>query len=254
MFQSQFEPRLEASSATVSQALAADLLVPPWDLYTVGVCLSLGYLLVPVLLSNVVLLLDPFMGPERQMWVEQGVTLLTWLVIFAALHYQYGHFPRYVGLSMTQPRQYYQWETVLLIVLSSALTLLLSLLWTAVQAWQPQWQLGADPYADFSISQIWVLSFFAILTAPLLEELIFRGLVQSTLHRQWGRVGSVLWAGLIFMLFHGSYFQNIKALSHVVVLGLCFGIWRERTRSLIPGMVAHWFNNLLATGIMLANR
>ncbi|WP_303672672.1 CPBP family intramembrane glutamic endopeptidase [Vampirovibrio chlorellavorus] len=238
------------SPGTVS-APSSDQL-PPWDLYTVFVCLLSGYILVPLLLSNILLLIDPFMGPVRKVILEQGVTVLTWLIIFGGLHWRYGHLPHYLGLSMTRPRQYYQWETVLLILLSGGLTLLLSLLWAALTQWWPGLNLGTDPFADFSRSQIWAMSLFAVFTAPILEELIFRGLVQSTLHQRWGRIGSVFYGSLIFMLFHGSYLNNAKALTHVIVIGLCFAIWRERTRSLIPGMVAHWFNNLLATVLMLS--
>ncbi len=226
--------------------------LPPWDLYTVCVCLLSGYILVPLLLSNVLLLIDPFMGPVRQMVLEQVVTLLTWLMIFGVLHWKYGRLHHYLGLSLTRPRQYYQWETMLLILLSSGLTLALSLFWVAVGTWWPGLNLGADPYAHFSGSQIWAMSLFAVFTAPFLEELIFRGLVQSTLHQRWGRVGSIFYTSLIFMLFHGSYLNSVKALTHVVVLGLCFALWRERTRSLIPGMAAHWFNNMLATVLMLS--
>jgi membrane protease YdiL (CAAX protease family) len=225
---------------------------PPWDLYTVFVCLLSGYIFVPLLLSNVLLLIDPFMGSVRQMVLEQGVTLLTWVIIFAGLHWRYGQLPQYLGLSLTRPRQYYQWETILLILLSSGLTLALSLLWMAVELWWPTLNLGTDPYERFSRSQIWAMSFFAVFTAPLLEELIFRGLVQSTLHQRWGRLGSVFYSSLIFMLFHGNYLNNVKALTHVIVIGLCFAIWRERSQSLIPGIVAHWFNNFLATILMLS--
>lgn len=226
------------------------LALPPWDFYTVCVCLLSGYILVPLMLSNVLLLVDPFMDKARQIFVEQSVTLLTWLSIFGVLQWKYGHLKRYVGLSFTRPKQYYLWETVMLLVVSNGLTLLLSLFWALLENLKPGLNLGSDPYADYSGSQLWVLAFFAVVIAPLLEELIFRGLVQSTLHKVCGRAGSIIWTGLIFMLLHGSYLNNVKALAHVVVLGLCFGLWRERTRSLAPGMFAHWFNNGLATLVM----
>jgi membrane protease YdiL (CAAX protease family) len=226
--------------------------LPPWDLYTVCVCLLSGYILIPLMLSNMLLLIDPFMDQAQQMFIEQSVTLLTWLSIFGVLQWRYGHLAKYIGLSFTKARQYYLWETTLLLVVSNGLTLGLSLFWMLLEKLQPELHLGADPYADFSGSRLWVLFFFAVIVAPLQEELIFRGLVQSTLHKVCNRFWSVLWTGLVFLLLHGSYMHNIKAMAHVVVLGLCFGIWRERTRSLVPGMVAHGLNNGLASLMMFS--
>lgn len=238
--------RNEGLSSSPQQVSA----LPPWDLYTVCVCLLSGYLLVPLMLSNMLLLVDPFMDKAQQMFIEQSVTLLTWLSIFSVLHWRYGHLERYIGLAFTRSHRYYLWETVLLLVVSNGLTIALSLFWSLMEKMNPGLALGNDPYADFSGSQLLVLFFFAVIVAPLQEELIFRGLVQSTLHKTFNRLGSVVWTGLIFLLLHGSYMNNIKAMTHVVVLGLCFGIWRERTRSLLPGMVAHGLNNALATLIM----
>lgn len=242
----EFEPRPDDLISPDERAL------PPWDLYTVCVCLLSGYILIPLMLSNMLLLIDPFMDQAQQMFIEQSVTLLTWLSIFGVLQWRYGHLAKYIGLNFTKPRQYYLWETILLLVASNGLTLGLSLFWMLLEKLQPGLHLGADPYADFSGSQLWVLFFFAVIVAPLQEELIFRGLVQSTLHKACNRFWSVLWTGLVFLLLHGSYMHNIKAMAHVVVLGLCFGIWRERTRSLVPGMVAHGLNNGLATLMMFS--
>lgn len=225
--------------------------LPPWDLYTVCVCLLSGYILVPLMLSNVLLLVNPFMDQAELMFVQQSVTLLTWLSIFGLLQWKYGHLRHYLGMTVTMPGRYYAWETMLLLIVSNGLTLALSLFWVLVEKLNPGLNLGAEPYADFSSPQLWVLAFFAVVVAPLQEELIFRGLVQSTFHKICSRAWSVIWTGLIFMMLHGTYMNNVKALAHVVVLGLCFGIWRERTRSLMPGMVAHLFNNGLATLIMM---
>ncbi len=243
---------LEAASNHFEQTPQGPPL-PPWDLYTVCVCLLSGYILVPLLLSNVLLLIDPFMEKSQQLFVEQSVTLLTWLIIFGVLQWKYGQLNRYLGFALTRPRQYYLWETLLLLVASNGLTLVLSLFWMLLEKLKPGLQLGADPYADFSGSQLWVLAFFAVIVAPLLEEWIFRGLIQSTMHKFLSQAWSVIATGVIFMLLHASYLSNIKALAHVMVLGLCFGVWRERTNSLVPGMFAHWFNNGLATFLMFSS-
>jgi membrane protease YdiL (CAAX protease family) len=226
--------------------------LPPWDMYTVSVSLFSGYILVPLLVSNVLILMNPFLEPASQLFIQQAVTLITWICIFVFLNWKYGSLWTYLGWDLSRPRQYYIWETLKLILLTSGLTVLISRFWVFLEKQMPSLSLGQDqPYSDYSSSELVILTAFATLVAPVLEELIFRGFVQSTFHKISPPVRSVLFTCLVFLLLHGSYFDNIKALTHVLVLGLCFGIWRERTQSLAPGMVAHLVNNGLASLILL---
>lgn len=226
---------------------------PPWDMYVVGASLCTGYILVPLLVSNGLLLLNPFVSLSGQFFIQQGATLLTWSAIFTWLRFRYGPIRSYLGLSCkTQPPRYYVWESIRLLLLTSGLTLLLNQLWTMLEQIFPAWHLEQnEPYSHYSAPELLMLSFFAITIAPILEEIIFRGFVQSTFHKISPPIRSVIFTCLVFLLFHGSYFDNIKALSHVLVLGLCFGFWRERTRSLLPGMVVHFLNNSVASVVLL---
>ena len=157
--------------------------LPPWDLYTVVVCLLSGYILVPLLLSNALLLINPFLGEAEQLFAQQTVTLLTWATIFGLLQAKYGRFWDCLGLKPSGARHYYIWETILLILLSTTLTLGLNVFWNILEQQIPGLSLGSnDPYSSYSASQLAILAVFAVLMAPLLEEMIFRGFVQSTFH------------------------------------------------------------------------
>lgn len=231
---------------------ASSVILPPWDMYTVAVSLISGYILIPLLVTQILMLVNPFLSDTAQLFIQQAITLATWVSIFIFLGWKYGAIWPYLGLKFSRPTPYYVWETVKLILLTTALTLALSLLWMLVEKSIPGLKLEEKlPYANLSSAELVVLAFFAVFMAPMLEELIFRGLVQSTFHKVYSPTGSVLLTTAVFLLLHGSYFGDIKALSHVLVLGLCFGIWRERTQSLVPGMVAHWFNNGLASLLLL---
>lgn len=219
--------------------------VPPWDMYTVAVALFTGYILMPLLISNILTLINPFIELGARLFVEQGATLLTWASIFAVLNWKYGHLRAYLGLSLTRPVGYYAWETVKLVLLTVGLNLLMNVIWSAAGV-----KGGENPYRDYGAADLAVLFSFAILMAPVLEELIFRGLVQSTFHKISPPLRSVIFTSLVFLLLHTNYFDNVKALTQVLVLGLCFGIWRERTQSLIPGMAAHLMNNVLASFVL----
>jgi membrane protease YdiL (CAAX protease family) len=227
--------------------------LPPWGMYAVAVSLGIGYILIPLLVSNVMLLVNPFMSPVGELFMQQAVTLITWLLIFGWLRFRYGPIKAYLGLTVRRPFGYYSWETVKLLLLTSSLTLLLNQMWVFLDHRFPAWWLmnQGEPYSDYNTPQLVMLSVFAVLMAPVLEEVIFRGLVQSTFHKISPPLRSVIFTCLMFLLFHGTYFDNIKALSHVLVLGLCFGFWRERTKSLMPGMAVHLFNNGLASIILL---
>ena len=84
----------------------------------------------------------------------------------------------------------------------------------------------------------------AVAAAPIGEEVIFRGLLlQGMLRRGVAVVPAVVASAAIFSLCH----VNIIGLPALFELGLVFGFLYARTRSVLPGMVAHLGSNLTAT-------
>jgi membrane protease YdiL (CAAX protease family) len=75
--------------------------------------------------------------------------------------------------------------------------------------------------------------------APLVEELIFRGLLYGWIAGRWGTVPAWLVSSLAFALAHYEPAHIIL----VLPLGLLFGWLRRRTDSLLPSLVAHIINN-----------
>lgn len=75
--------------------------------------------------------------------------------------------------------------------------------------------------------------------APIVEEVVFRGLLYGVIAGWWG----TLWAWLVStLLFAGAHIEP----AHVVMvlpLGLLFGWLRRRTDSLLPSLCAHIVNN-----------
>jgi len=75
--------------------------------------------------------------------------------------------------------------------------------------------------------------------APLVEELIFRGLIYGWIAGRWGTIPAFFLSSLAFAAAHWEP-------AHVVLvlpLGLLFGWLRRRTDSLLPSLFAHIFNN-----------
>jgi membrane protease YdiL (CAAX protease family) len=74
--------------------------------------------------------------------------------------------------------------------------------------------------------------------APVVEELTFRGVGQSLLQFT-GRWPSILLVGLAFGLWHGL----LEALLVLIPFGIGLAYLRDRTRSVLPGMVVHGLFN-----------
>jgi membrane protease YdiL (CAAX protease family) len=240
----------EEISKQAQSAKVAQNPLPPWDMYTVAVALFSGYILIPLLVSNVVTLINPFLEQSTELLVQQVTTVCSWGLIFSILQFRYGHLTQYLGLRVPQNMRYLIWETVKLLAVAVAVLIALSALWAFLQSQAPFWSQMEEPYANASQAELMILFVFAVFFAPLLEELIFRGLVQSTFHRISTPARSVIFTSLVFLMLHGSYFTNVRALASVFCLGVCFGIWRERTQSLLPGVIVHLINNILASMLM----
>jgi membrane protease YdiL (CAAX protease family) len=78
--------------------------------------------------------------------------------------------------------------------------------------------------------------------APVVEELIFRGLLYGWVESRWGS----MWALVVSSLAFG--YAHVEPLHIVMVLplGFLFGWLRRRTNSLAPSVVAHIVNNSFA--------
>ncbi len=87
---------------------------------------------------------------------------------------------------------------------------------------------------------------FAVI-APFVEELTFRGAGQSLL-RFLGRTPSILLVGVAFGLAHGL----VEALLVLVPFGIGLAWLRDRTDSVLPGMLVHALFNGAALALIVA--
>jgi membrane protease YdiL (CAAX protease family) len=77
------------------------------------------------------------------------------------------------------------------------------------------------------------------ITPAIVEELFFRGLVQSSFERRMNTTRAAIWTGVIFGFFHFNPFSLIP----LIVLGIFFGILRMRSKSMVIAMTVHFLNN-----------
>jgi membrane protease YdiL (CAAX protease family) len=85
-----------------------------------------------------------------------------------------------------------------------------------------------------------ILAFIAVATAPLMEEMIYRGLLYSALQKisgQWPAVVivSVMFAGLHVL----QYWPNAGVIGSITLLSVVLTVVRARTGRLLPCFVIH---------------
>jgi membrane protease YdiL (CAAX protease family) len=87
-----------------------------------------------------------------------------------------------------------------------------------------------------------------VVWAPIFEELAFRGLLFPTLRLRLPGWSAALLSAAIFGVAHGYGIQGFAA---VTWSGMVWALGYQRTRSLLPSIVAHAASNLLATASFL---
>ena len=97
--------------------------------------------------------------------------------------------------------------------------------------WHPRWAFVVDTLN----ATVW---------APAIEEVTFRGLLYATLRTRLRVWPAAVLSAAIFALPHG--YAAAGSLS-VLVSGLLWALAYERTRSLLPGLLAHSANNVMST-------
>lgn len=97
------------------------------------------------------------------------------------------------------------------------------------------------------------LAVIAVATAPLVEEMIYRGLLYSAFQRVIGSWPAVLVvAGMFAGLHVVQYWPNAGAISAITLLSLVLTIVRARTGRLLPCFVIHLvFNGIQSVIIVL---
>jgi membrane protease YdiL (CAAX protease family) len=126
---------------------------------------------------------------------------------------------------------------------------------TLVRAFNANSQLPNQPAVEMlmqatSISQLVIHGIAAIIFAPIVEEIIFRGVLYPAVKRHASR-GTALWGvSLLFALTH----MNLGALLALAVLGTLLTFLYETTRNLLAPIIAHSVFNAANFALLVFNR
>lgn len=96
-------------------------------------------------------------------------------------------------------------------------------------------------------------AFAASITAPLIEEIVFRGVLYSPLRRLAGATAAVVFVVLLFALIHvPQYWPSYGVIGTILLLSIVLTTIRARTGNLLPCFVVHFvFNSIQAVLIVL---
>jgi uncharacterized protein len=82
--------------------------------------------------------------------------------------------------------------------------------------------------------------------APAVEEFFFRGFFYGALRTRFPFIAAALIDGLVFGAVHAP--TGIEAVPPLIALGFAFCVAFEATGSILPGIVLHTLNNMVAFG------
>ena len=111
---------------------------------------------------------------------------------------------------------------------------------------EPMKQLMDELYRSLlsaqTIPDLLLVLLVAAIVPAVVEELFFRGLIQSSFARVMSPVSAAVVAGVIFGLYHLNPFDAVP----LMVLGVFFGYLRVRSDSILMPMTTHFVNNGMA--------
>jgi membrane protease YdiL (CAAX protease family) len=101
-----------------------------------------------------------------------------------------------------------------------------------------------QPVLEFGRSGwgFWLSFISSVVVAPVIEELMFRGIIFAGLSKRYPLWLAAVGSSLAFALLHGQVNVGI----YTFVFGLILSWLYFRSGSLYPGITAHFINNLIA--------
>jgi uncharacterized protein len=167
--------------------------------------------------------------------------LVVWLVVSNR-----GRRPFWQTLGWSWPENFGPWKTIALAVVLLGLGVLFTQFLGGKET-------SLDQLINSSLKARFATAFLAFATAPLVEELVFRGVLFPALQRAMGVVWAVLLVTLLFAGVHVlQYYDNFGVVAVITMLSLALTLLRAHTGRLLPSFVLHLvFNGIQAVFLVV---
>lgn len=142
------------------------------------------------------------------------------------------------------------WHTIVLFIFFYAIALSLTLIFGDVEN-------EFEKMLNSSRTAVYLVAFFATFTAPLVEEVIYRGLLYSAFQRKFGIPIAVFLVTLLFTAVHipqysSSNIPDFAPILTLLIVSLTLTLIRVRTGNLLPCIVLHTvFNGIQSIFLIL---
>lgn len=95
-----------------------------------------------------------------------------------------------------------------------------------------------------SRAAVFAVAFLATFTAPLVEEVVYRGVLYSAFQRSFGIAAGVMLTTFLFALVHfPQYYPSYSTIFLIVLLSLILTLVRVFTKNLLPCVILHTIFN-----------
>ncbi len=120
----------------------------------------------------------------------------------------------------------------------------------------PEQENEMDKIIGSSRAAVYLIAFFATFTAPIVEEVVYRGILYSAFQRKFGIVLAVSLVTILFVAVHvPQYSQNsvpdYSAIILLLMLSLVLTLIRVKTKNLLPCIVLHTVFNGIQSVILI---
>ena len=103
-----------------------------------------------------------------------------------------------------------------------------------------------------SRAAVFLVAFMATFTAPIVEEVIYRGILYSALQRTLGVGAAVVTVTLLFAIVHvPQYYPSYSTILLLLLLSLVLTLVRVRTGNLLPCIVLHTIFNAVQSVLLI---
>jgi membrane protease YdiL (CAAX protease family) len=104
-----------------------------------------------------------------------------------------------------------------------------------------------------SRAAVFAIAFMATFTAPIVEEVIYRGILYSALQRTFGMIAAIAIVTFLFSLVHvPQYYPSYSTIFLLTLLSLVLTLIRSTTRNLLPCIILHFLFNGLQSAFLIA--
>ena len=123
---------------------------------------------------------------------------------------------------------------------------------TVVTAIVPEQENDLIRILKSSRTAVYIVAFFATFTAPLVEEVVYRGLLYSAFQRAFGVPAAFVLATVLFSVVHvPQYWPSYSTIFLLTLLSVTLTAIRVKTNNLLPCIILHTLFNGLQSVLLI---